>query len=135
MYKKHIPYLEVITIHHCQTVLIDPTRTIEFRKMIWLFRHKSAPFHGNTQVLYHGRGLSSIGLCSFSFENMVRDQSTRSNAFSCLFRAFRAPSGALPIMPIRVSRLKFCIMAHMGISGPILPPDILEKNSQASGFL
>ena len=43
MYKKHIPYLEVITIHHCQTVLIDPTCTIEFRKIIWLFRHKSAP--------------------------------------------------------------------------------------------
>ena len=44
-------------------------------------------------------------------------------------------TGVLPIMPISVSRLKFCIMAHMGCSGPSLPPVILVKNSQASLFL
>jgi hypothetical protein len=33
MYKKHIPYLEVVTMHRCQTVLIDPARTIDFRKI------------------------------------------------------------------------------------------------------
>jgi hypothetical protein len=54
MYKKHIPYLEVITIHHCQTVLIEPTRTIEFRKIIWLFRHKKRPSHGNFEYYTMG---------------------------------------------------------------------------------
>ena len=45
---------------------------------------------------------------------LQENQSTRSKTISCLFIAFSALSGALPIMVISVSMLKFCIIAHMG---------------------
>jgi len=41
-----------------------------------------------------------------------------------LFNDLIADSGTFPAMPIIISTAKFSIMPHIGISGPILPPDL-----------
>ena len=121
---------------HCQR---PPAAKFQF---VELFLKKSAKIYRSTHYGCCGCLLGSAtdqndnpGCQRAPRKLVLRNQSTRSKALSCLFSAFSALSGALPIMPIRVSRLKFCIMAHIGISGPSLPPVILEKNSQAASFL